>query len=102
MTLMATETHQSNKQDVVIKKPNMYKVIFNNDDTTPAEFVKDLLKHIFHHDDDNAAKITLEIHNNGRGVAGVYTYEVAEQKHTEAVYISRNNGHQLNINLESE
>ena len=45
MTLMATETSQSTK--IVIKKPNLYKVVFNNDDATPAEFVKDVLKAIF-------------------------------------------------------
>jgi ATP-dependent Clp protease adaptor protein ClpS len=102
MTLMATETSQSNKQDVVIKKPNMYKVVFNNDDATPMNFVIELLKAVFHHNDDRAAKTTLEIHENGKGIAGVYTFEVAEQKHNEATYIARSNGHPLNINLESE
>ncbi len=102
MTLMATETSQSNKQDVVIKKPNMYKVVFNNDDATPMNFVIELLKVVFHHNDDRAAKTTVEIHENGKGIAGVYTFEVAEQKHNEATYIARSNGHPLNINLESE
>lgn len=99
---MATETSQSNKQDVVIKKPNMYKVVFNNDDATPMNFVIELLKAVFHHNDDRAAKTTVEIHENGKGIAGVYTFEVAEQKHNEATYIARSNGHPLNINLESE
>ena len=99
---MATETSQSNKQDLVIKKPNMYKVVFNNDDATPMNFVIELLKAVFHHNDDRAAKTTVEIHENGKGIAGVYTFEVAEQKHNEATYIARSNGHPLNINLESE
>jgi ATP-dependent Clp protease adaptor protein ClpS len=102
MTLMATETSQSNKLDVVIKKPNMYKVVFNNDDATPMNFVIELLKAVFHHNDDRAAKTTVEIHENGKGIAGVYTFEVAEQKHNEATFIARSNGHPLNINLESE
>jgi len=101
MTVMA-ETSQTTKQNVVIQKPNMYKVIFNNDDTTPMEFVKELLKAVFHHSDEGALNLTMEIHNSGKGVAGIYTFEVAEQKHNEAVYISRTNGHNLNINLESE
>lgn len=100
MTLMATETSQSTK--IVITKPNMYKVVFNNDDSTPADFVKELLKAIFHHDDARAANITTEIHEQGKGIAGVYTFEVAEQKHQEATYVARTNGHPLNINLESE
>jgi ATP-dependent Clp protease adaptor protein ClpS len=102
MTLMATETNETSKQDVVIKKPSMFKVIFNNDDATPADFVKELLKMVFHHNDSRAENITAEIHEQGRGIAGIYTFEVAEQKHNEAVYIARSNGHPLNINLESE
>lgn len=97
---MATETSQTTK--IVIKKPNLYKVIFNNDDRTPADFVKDVLKAIFHHDDARAENITTEIHEHGKGIAGVYTFEVAEQKHQEATYVARTNGHPLNINLESE
>ena len=100
MTLMATETSQSTK--IVITKPNMYKVIFNNDNSTPADFVKEVLKAIFHHDDARAETITTEIHEHGKGIAGVYTFEVAEQKHQEATYVARTNGHPLNINLESE
>ena len=100
MTLMATETSQSTK--IVLKKPAMFKVIFNNDNSTPADFVKDLLKVVFHHDDVRADTITMEIHEQGKGVAGVYTFEVAEQKHQEAIYVARTNGHQLSINLESE
>jgi ATP-dependent Clp protease adaptor protein ClpS len=100
--MMATETNQTTKQDIVIKKPNMYKVIFNNDDATPADFVRELLKMVFHHNDEDAARLTLEIHEHGRGVAGIYTFEIAEQKHNEAVYVARTNGHPLNINVESE
>jgi len=96
------ETSQSTKQDVVIKRPSMYKVVFNNDDATPADFVVELLKVVFHHDDTSAQHVTMEIHEQGKGVAGIYTFEVAEQKHNEATYISRSNGHPLNINLESE
>lgn len=96
------ETSQTTKQNIVIQKPNMFKVIFNNDEATPMEFVKELLKMVFHHDDERAMNLTMEIHNSGRGIAGVYTFEIAEQKHNEAVYISRSNGHNLNINIESE
>lgn len=102
MTLMATETKQTTNQITGIKKPNLYKVVFNNDDATPMNFVIELLKVVFHHDEDRATQTTLEIHEHGKGVAGIYTFEVAEQKHNEAVYIARSNGHPLNINVESE
>ena len=99
---MATETSQATKNEVVIKKPSMYKVVFNNDDVTPVDFVRDLLKVIFKHSDEQAMNLTMEIHNSGKGIAGIYTFEVAEQKHNESVLIARTHGHPLNINLESE
>jgi ATP-dependent Clp protease adaptor protein ClpS len=102
MTSMATETKQSTRQLTNIARPNMYRVVFSNDDATPMDFVINLLKSVFHHDDERATKTTVEIHESGKGIAGVYTFEVAEQKHSEAVYIARSNGHPLNINLESE
>lgn len=85
-----------------IKQPNRYKVVFNNDDVTPVEFVIGILKGIFHHSDEAANAITMEIHNSGKGIAGIYTFEIAEQKHNESTYLARTNGHPLNINLESE
>ena len=101
MSIMA-ETKQTSKSDVVIKKPNLYKVVLNNDDVTPMDFVVELLKGIFHKSHDDAIKITTKIHEDGKGAAGIYTFEIAEQKQTEAVYISRTNGHPLNITLEAE
>lgn len=80
----------------------MFKVIFNNDNVTPMEFVKDLLKVVFKHNDEQAMNLTMEIHNSGKGIAGVYTFEIAEQKHNEATLIARTHGHPLNINIESD
>lgn len=102
MTLMAAETSHSTRRDITIKPPKMYKVVFNNDDQTPVDFVRELLKLVFHHDEKQAMDLTVEIHEQGRGIAGIYTFEIAEQKHNEATYIARTNGHPLNINVESE
>lgn len=96
------EAKQNTTSDVIIKRPSLYKVVFNNDDSTPMDFVIDLLKAIFHKSHEDAVKITLSIHEEGKGAAGVYTYEIAEQKQNEAVYVSRTNGHPLNITLEAE
>ena len=68
------------KTKVKTKKPSMYKVLLLNDDYTTMEFVVALLIHVFHHDDSSAQAIMLHIHTNGVGIAGVYTYEVAETK----------------------
>ena len=96
------ESKVSTENITNIKQPSKYKVVFNNDDATPMEFVIGVLKGVFHHSDEAANTITMEIHNNGKGIAGIYTYEIAEQKHNESTFLARTNGHPLNINLESD
>ena len=102
MSLMTTETQRSTNVNLNIKRPNMYKVIVNNDEVTPADFVENILMAIFHRSEAEAQEITIEVHNTGRGCAGVYTFEVAEQKHHEATFMARNQGHPLNINVEPD
>lgn len=96
------QTLQNKRTDSIVKKPSLYKVVFNNDDSTPMEFVIDLLKQIFHKTHDDAVKVTVTIHEEGKGTAGLYTFEIAEQKQNEAVFVSRTNGHPLAITLEAE
>jgi ATP-dependent Clp protease adaptor protein ClpS len=68
------------RKEQALKPPAMYKVLLLNDDYTTMEFVVALLIHVFHHDESSAQAIMLHIHKNGVGIAGVYTYEVAETK----------------------
>jgi len=75
---VATEVER--KQKTKLQRPKLYKVLLLNDDYTTMEFVVALLIHVFHHDESSAQGIMLHIHQNGVGVAGVYTYEVAETK----------------------
>lgn len=86
----------------IIKEPGKYKVILLNDDATPMEWVIDVLCIIFKHSKETAEKITLTVHNEGSGVAGVYTYEIAEQKAIEAVNASRERGFPLQLRLDAE
>jgi len=99
---MSTEIKTEEKTVVRIQPPKMWKVLFMNDDQTPMEFVIELLMKIFGHSENSAKEVTLEIHNTGSGVAGVYNYEIAEQRALEATKISRMNGHPLKIQIESE
>jgi ATP-dependent Clp protease adaptor protein ClpS len=75
---VATEVEKKSKQK--LQRPKLYKVLLLNDDYTSMEFVVALLVHVFHHDEATAQAIMLHIHQNGVGIAGVYTYEVAETK----------------------
>ncbi len=90
------------KIKVRTEEPKLYKVIFLNDDTTPMDFVISLLVGIFKHTEDNAMKLTMQIHTEGSGIVGVYTHELAEQKAIESVGLSRQNGFQLQVKLEEE
>jgi|TARA_R110000803_G_scaffold22321_3_gene55720 ATP-dependent Clp protease adaptor protein ClpS len=103
---MSTEFVNDVQIDEVVKKkaeePLRYKVVLLNDDQTPVEWVIKVLVDIFKHTNDTAEKITLTIHNEGSGIAGIYTYEIAEQKTIEATTESRNHGFPLQIKLEEE
>jgi ATP-dependent Clp protease adaptor protein ClpS len=84
-----------------IAEPIRYRVVMLNDDQTPMEWVIDILKLIFGHSEETAKQITLAIHNEGSGLAGIYTYEIAEQKTTESTTISRQHGFPLQLRIEA-
>ncbi len=73
-TGVATETRSK------VKKPSLYKVLLHNDDYTPMDFVVLVLQSVFHKEESEAVAIMYAVHKQGIGVAGVYTYEIAESK----------------------
>jgi ATP-dependent Clp protease adaptor protein ClpS len=99
---MSTEVKIDEKIKVKIKEPNKFKVIFLNDDQTPMEFVVSLLVELFKHSEDTAHSITMKIHEEGSGVVGTYSYEIAEQKALEATSLCRDNGFPLKIRIEED
>jgi ATP-dependent Clp protease adaptor protein ClpS len=66
------------------------------------DFVVGILTETFKHTQETAKEITLEIHNNGSGIAGVYSFEIAEVKAVEATQLARANGFPLQIKMEEE
>jgi ATP-dependent Clp protease adaptor protein ClpS len=90
------------ENDFDILSPGLYKVILQNDNSTPMDFVIALLMHIFKHNEETAKAITLQVHNEGAGVAGVYSHEIAEQKGVESTMLARQNGWPLVIRVEAE
>jgi ATP-dependent Clp protease adaptor protein ClpS len=82
--------------------PGMYKVVVQNDDYTPMDFVIAVMMHIFKHNEERAKELTIQIHEEGSAVAGVYTYEVAEQKGVESTMLARQNGWPLAVRVEEE
>lgn len=83
-----------------IKEPGKYHVIFLNDNTTPMQFVVELLIQIFKHSAESAEDIMFKVHEEGKAIAGTYFYEIAEQKTTEATHCARQQGFPLGIHVE--
>ncbi len=82
--------------------PKLYKVILLNDDFTPMDFVILVLKKFFMKSDGEATRIMLAVHNEGAGLAGVYTFEVAETKVYAVNEFSRRHKHPLKCIMEKE
>jgi ATP-dependent Clp protease adaptor protein ClpS len=82
------------------KKPPMFKVLLHNDDYTTREFVVWVLQTVFHKTDDEAVAIMSHVHNNGVGVAGIYTYEVAETKVTKTMHLAKAQQYPLQLTIE--
>ncbi|MDX1626329.1 MAG: ATP-dependent Clp protease adapter ClpS [Wenzhouxiangellaceae bacterium] len=83
-----------------VSKPPLYKVVLLNDDYTPMEFVVDVLKRFFGLAHDKATQVMLNVHTRGRGVAGVYTREIAETKAVMVNDYAREHEHPLQCTLE--
>jgi ATP-dependent Clp protease adaptor protein ClpS len=83
-----------------LKEPALYKVILLNDDYTPMEFVVDLLERLFGMDREKATRIMLLIHTQGKGVCGIYTYEIAETKVAQVNEYSQRHQHPLLCSME--
>ena len=82
------------------KRPEMFKVVLLNDDYTTMEFVVEILENVFHKQPAEAYRIMMQVHLNGRGVAGIYPWEVAETKVDELVSRAREAGHPLQATIE--
>lgn len=83
-----------------LKEPPLYKVFLLNDDFTPMDFVVQILERFFSMNRQAATKVMIQIHTQGKGVCGTYTYEVAETKVDLVNHYSREHQHPLLCTLE--
>lgn len=89
-------------EETELKVPNLWRVIFHNDDKTTMEFVIFLLVKVFHKSTEEAFDLTMQVHNEGAAIAGIYTHEVAESKMNICINTARQAGHPLNVSIEEE
>jgi ATP-dependent Clp protease adaptor protein ClpS len=83
-----------------LKRPSLYRVVLLNDDYTPMEFVVRVLEKVFGLDRNTATRIMLEVHTKGKGVCGVYTYEIAETKVAQVTGLAQQHQHPLLCTME--
>jgi len=90
------------KERVDIKRqdPTLYAVVLLNDDYTPMQFVVDVLESLFEKMPAEAHRIMMQVHVNGRGIAGVYPWEVAETKADKVATLASDAGHPLRATVE--
>jgi len=90
------------REDHKVQKPRRYKVLIHNDDFTPIDWVMGLVEQVFRKSASEAQRITLEVHEKGSAVAGVYTHEIAETKVALVLHHARRDDHPLMATMEPE
>ena len=83
-----------------LKPPKQFKVIVNNDDYTPMEFVVQVLMMYFSMDDAKATRVMMSVHTKGKGICGIFSHEIAETKVDQVNEYSRINQHPLMCTME--
>ena len=83
-----------------VAPPPMYKVMLNNDDYTPMDFVIEVLMNFFNMDSEKAHQLMLTVHYKGRAVCGIYSAEVAETKVMQVNQYARKHQHPLMCTME--
>ena len=85
-----------------LERPPLYKVFLHNDDFTTMEFVVFILLTVFNHSENEAIRLMLNVHRQGIGLAGVYTYEVAEMKVEKVTSLAQANEFPLLCTMEED
>lgn len=83
-----------------IKPPRKYRVLMHNDDYTSMEFVVMILLSVFYHSETEAVRIMLQVHREGKGVAGTFSKEAAESKIAKVHRLARQNQYPLRCSME--
>jgi ATP-dependent Clp protease adaptor protein ClpS len=83
-----------------VEEPPLFKVLLHNDDYTTMEFVVWVLESVFNMPEEQAIQVMLNVHLRGTGVAGIYTYEVAETKVEKTTALAREQEFPLLVTME--
>ena len=89
------------EQEPQLKEPPQYAVVLHNDDYTTMEFVIEVLQRFFKKNLEQAQSIMWTIHYEGKGVAGIYSYEIAETKAAQVMELAKNREYPLRATIEA-
>lgn len=84
-----------------LKRPQMYQVVLLNDDYTPMEFVVHVLESFFTMDREQATRVMLQVHKDGKAKCGVFTRDIAETKAAQVIECAKQNEHPLLCEIEA-
>lgn len=90
------------KEKIKVKKPKDYKVVMHNDDFTTMEFVVHILTTIFRKEMLEAERIMMDVHTKGRGIVGVYPYDIAVTKVSLSMEKAKEEGFPFKVTVEEE
>ncbi len=88
------------ENETEVREPPLYRVILHNDDYTTMEFVVEVLMKIFHKSRDEAEEIMWTVHEKGKALCGVYTFEIAQTKAEQVRLLARQNSFPLLATIE--
>ncbi len=97
---MSTKVKHTLEDSLELREPKKYQVYLLNDDYTSMDFVIDILMGVFRKTYSDAHKIMLQVHQNGRGLCGIYSYEIAETKIHQVSSLARESGFPLKAVME--
>ena len=93
-----SEVLEKNRDE--LKEPDLYKVVLHNDNYTTKDFVVHVISQIFHKAVIEATKIMLDVHKKGRGIVGVYTWDIASTKVAQVHQLAKENEFPLKCTIE--
>lgn len=95
-----TEESATAEADDEVRQPPLYRVLIHNDDYTTMDFVVYVLETVFHRTESDAIRLMFQVHQQGVGVAGIFTFEIAEMKAAETMELARANEYPLLCTLD--
>lgn len=100
--MSASDTNTAVRHKSTLKPPSRWNVVILNDDTTPMDYVIHVLQDEYNHSPPTAEKIMLSVHHEGRGIAGTFSHQIAEQKSKDTMARAQQRGYGLQVQIQRE